>query len=88
MNEPESAPPGGRDEVASASLGEAQRVSARERGGGERPDLDERERRIATRRKPMGPPLEEPVEPREDTRDVPGADEPPVDPADAEDDEG
>jgi hypothetical protein len=54
--------PDGGDESAAVRVGEAVRESdsderrAREE---ERPYLDERERRIRTQRKPMGPPLED-----------------------------
>jgi hypothetical protein len=82
-DEPQGRPPDGGEEAATVEVGEPARDArdtqrrAREE---ERPDLDERERRIRTQRKPMGPPLEEPegrAEPL--AREVPP--EPPTDPA-------
>ena len=74
--------PDGGEEAARAQVGEPERDSdaverrAREE---ERPDFDERERRIRTQRKPMGPPLEEP-EDRAELRGPAESSEPPTDP--------
>jgi hypothetical protein len=82
IEEPER--PDGSEESESVEVGEPD--SGEERRGlqeDERPNLDEREERISTRRKPMGPPLEKPEETREADREdreegpAPG----PVDPA-------
>jgi hypothetical protein len=71
----------GREESNTVDAGEpAREPSEREAQAEERPDLDERERRIRTERKPMGPPLPEPEE-RGDERDVEVPPEPPTDPA-------
>ncbi len=74
--------PDGGEESTAAQVGEPVRDSdaverrAREE---ERPDLDERERRIRTQRKPMGPPLEE-AEERGERRGPVESPEPPTDP--------
>jgi hypothetical protein len=72
----------GREEGNSVDAGEPAREPNGEREAldEERPDLDERERRIRTERKPMGPPLPEP-EDRGDEREVEVPPEPPTDPA-------
>jgi hypothetical protein len=84
MNEdPEVRPPTGQDESASVELGEPTSEPEGEEREERRPDLDERDRRISTRRKPMGPPLQEPEEAREDEfeREEREPAERPVDPA-------
>jgi hypothetical protein len=74
--------PDGGEEAARVQVGEPERGSnaderrAREE---ERPDFDERERRIRTQRKPMGPPLEEP-EDRAERRSPEESPEPPTEP--------
>jgi hypothetical protein len=74
--------PDGGEESATVQVGGPVRDSddverrAREE---ERPDLDERERRIRTQRKPMGPPLEE-AEERAEPRGPVESPEPPTDP--------
>jgi hypothetical protein len=52
--------PSGRDEAETQDAGEPQRETDRPQSAAEdeRPDLDERERRLSTRRKAPGPPLE------------------------------
>ena len=85
MNEEAAGPPPqGDEETSRAELGEPRTVEeGAERGLDEgRPDLDEREERIRTERKPMGPPLEEPSQ--EGARDIPAEapSEPPADPDD------
>jgi hypothetical protein len=85
IDNPEGRPPAGRGEANSVEHGEpAHEREARDEALRQepRPNLDEREDRISTRRKPMGPPLPEPEEPREDAlerRDEQPS-EPPVDP--------
>jgi hypothetical protein len=82
IEEPEL--PDGREESESVEAGEPESGrETRERRADERPNLDEREQRISTRRKPMGPPLEKPEETREDDREDrdQGAAPGPVDPA-------
>jgi hypothetical protein len=76
----EERPADGSEEPESVDLGEPTRRSEeaeRARAEQERPDLDERHERIATRRKPMGPPLQEPEERDEERRE---RTEDPVDP--------
>ncbi len=74
--------PDGGEESATVQVGEPVRESdaverrAREE---ERPDLDERERRIRTQRKAMGPPLEE-AEERAEPQGPEESPEPPTDP--------
>ena len=82
IEEPESPPPRGQDEAQSLELGDPETPSEGRREEA-RPNLDERERRISTRRKPMGPPLEKPEEAREEDigRRNQGPTERPVDPA-------
>ena len=65
--------------MESADLGEPQ-TGGDEEGIAERPDLDSREERIRTTRKPAGPALEEPGD--EEGVAGEGDDPPPVDPAD------
>jgi hypothetical protein len=80
-DQPEERRADGSEEPTSVDLGEPTRQTEeaeRAMAEQERPDLDERHEQIATRRKPMGPPLQEPEErdeerPRERTED-------PVDP--------
>ena len=48
----------GQSESESAEVGEAERGGGEE-SAAERPDLDERQERIRTERKPAGPPLAE-----------------------------
>jgi hypothetical protein len=84
IEERESEVPDGREESESAEVGQPD--SGRERRElreDERPNLDDREQRISTRRKPMGPPLEKPEETREEDREDrdEGAAPGPVDPA-------
>jgi hypothetical protein len=67
----EERPADGSEEPESVELGEPTRATeeaARAMREQERPDLDERHEGIGTRRKPMGPPLEEPDEREEDRR--------------------
>jgi hypothetical protein len=67
----EERPADGSEEPESVELGAPTRATeeaARAMGEQERPDLDERHEGIATRRKPMGPPLEEPDEREEGRR--------------------
>jgi len=74
--------PDGGEEAARVEVGEPERDSdAAERRAreAERPDFDERQRRIRTQRKPMGPPLEEP-EDRAERRGPEESPEPPTDP--------
>jgi len=89
-NPPEVPPASGRDEARSANLGEPERdVERGDRLPKARPNLDERERGISERRRPMGPPLREPdASPPAAERLDRAADEPPVDPMepDAEED--
>lgn len=56
--------PDGRESTESVQVGEATRAEQGTKGGQReeaRPDLDARERAIATTRKPAGPPLQEPT---------------------------
>lgn len=74
--------PDGREESETVQVGEPARESdAVERRAREeqRPDLDERESRIRTQRKPMGPPLQE-AEERAERRGPEESPEPPTDP--------
>ncbi len=73
---------GQQEEVDTIDVGEPVRSSdAAEEGAFEeaRPDLDERQRRIAEERKPMGPPLTDSEEPS-DERTEAGPTEGPTDP--------
>ena len=84
IEKPESDLPDGREESEPVEVGEPDSgQEARERRADERPNLDEREQKISTRRKPMGPPLEKPEETPEEDREDPdqGAAPGPVDPA-------
>ena len=64
--ETEGRAPEGRSEAETVELGEPTRRNREEalraREEEVRPDLDERDRRISTERRPMGPPLREPTE--------------------------
>lgn len=83
-NESQGRAPDGGEDATTVELGEPTRETAATRRRAreeERPDLDERERRIRTERKPMGPPLEAPTEERDDPRPREGPSEPPTDPA-------
>jgi hypothetical protein len=72
--------PDGDEESTSVQVGEPARESDAERSvREERPDLDERERRIRPQRKPMGPPLEEAEESAE-ARGPAESSEPPTEP--------
>ena len=74
--------PEGRAEADAIELGEPVRESDdTERAPREedRPDLDERQRRIGEERKPMGPPLNE-REDRGEEREQPASTEEPTDP--------
>jgi hypothetical protein len=77
--EPEGPAPQGESGVESAELGEPERAGGEE-SAGERPDLDEREQRIRTERKPAGPPLEDGDE--QESAAVDDDDPPEVDPPD------
>lgn len=91
MNEQAREPaPDGDEEARTVKLGEPEHEAgevergAREEREEERPDLDERERRVSTERKPMGPPLEEGEEgaapsPEEEAAEPPA--EPPTEPS-------
>jgi hypothetical protein len=87
IEKPESPPPDGREEPESVDVGEPESGQERsERRDDRRPNLDEREENISTRRKPMGPPLgkpgDRPGEDREDREDRDEGPAPePVDPA-------
>ncbi|MGN6254485.1 MAG: hypothetical protein ACTHO8_05830 [Solirubrobacterales bacterium] len=93
MNEHEREPaPHGKDEANAVELGEPEHEPAETEGGEraeraqQRPDLDERERRISTERKPMGPPFEEREgEAASGAEEEPPApsDEPPTEPSEA-----
>jgi hypothetical protein len=80
-DQPEERRADGSEEPESVELGEPTRQADeadRAMAEQERPDLDERHEQIATRRKPMGPPLPEPEERDEERRDE--RTEGPVDP--------
>jgi hypothetical protein len=89
MNEQQREPaPHGNEEAHSAELGEPEHEPAEVAEGAraereeERPDLDERESRISTERKPMGPPLEEGEGARAAEEEAPEpSDEPPTEPS-------
>lgn len=81
---PQERPPHGSQEATASEVGEPGRESGDERQAREeqRPDLDERQRRISTQRKPMGPPLEDlDVEPG-DTAQETAPEVPPEEPTD------
>ncbi len=81
-DQPQGRTPDGGEESAAGQVGEPARDSdavERRVREEERPDLDERERRIRTQRKPMGPPLEE-AEERAGARGPEESREPPTDP--------
>jgi hypothetical protein len=82
--DPEGRPPAGEAEPVSVDVGEPTRATRGEGGEERRPDLDERESRISTERKPMGPPLQDPEAPPESDfeRRERGPAERPVDPDD------
>jgi hypothetical protein len=78
MNEETEGPePQGQSEVQDAEVGEPERGG--EESVGERPDLDARQERIRTERKPAGPPLREEEELEADGDET---DPPDVDPED------
>jgi hypothetical protein len=80
-DQPEERRADGSEEPESVELGEPTRQADetdRAMAEQERPDLDERHEQIATRRKPMGPPLPEPEERDEERPDE--RTEGPVDP--------
>lgn len=93
MNEEAREPaPDGDEKAEKAELGEPEHEAADVEQGAleerreERPDLDERERRISPERKPMGPPLDEPDEGagppvEEEAREAP--EESPTDPSES-----
>lgn len=84
---PQEREPDGSQEAKTSRAGEpARRLEQGERSAREeeRPDLDERQSRISTRRKPMGPPLEDMEEEADDLarEAAPEASpEPPTDPS-------
>jgi hypothetical protein len=82
--ESQERPPDGSEEAEAVEAGEPTHETeeaARARAQAEeKPDIDERESRISTRRKPMGPPLEEPVE-RAEAEAEPAEMHPPEEPS-------
>lgn len=79
----ERAPDGGQ-ETESVELGDPARIEVETTRGSSqeqpRPNLDQREERISTTRKPMGPPLEAGTASLDDTRGL-GSTEGPTDPS-------
>ena len=68
---PEARTPDGGEEAVSVEVGEPVRIEDPLRGSQEdqpRPNLDQREERISTTRKPMGPPIEEDTPSLEESR--------------------
>src|SRR5688500_10732043 len=80
---PQDRPSDGQGAPRTADVGEPARAPEGDQRDEARPDLDDRERRISTRRKAMGPPLREREESREHEAERPKQEieEPPVDPA-------
>jgi hypothetical protein len=76
--ESEGPAPLGQSEAESANVGEPERGGGEE-SAAEKPDLDQREERIRTERKPAGPPLAEDEE-DEESAGVEEAEPPEVDP--------